>query len=77
MVERIAFNTSHFAGMLALRMSGGPPGGGVSSTSGGMNQMERMMEGGFMSTTGILVGLAVTAVFLGGAIWLRRYRAPN
>ncbi len=74
-VERIAFNTSHFAAML-LRLMGGP--GGAGSTAGKMS-MDSLMQvslGQFLLSPGLWVGLAVTAIFLAAAVRLRRYRDP-
>jgi ABC-2 type transport system permease protein len=74
--ERIAFNTSHFAGMLANRISGG--GEGAPVTASGMS-MDLMPAGGpvqFLVSPGLWIGLAVAAAFLGAAVWLRRNREP-
>jgi ABC-2 type transport system permease protein len=75
-VERIAFNTSHFAAMLANRMSGG--GQVAPVTTSGMS-MDLMPAGGpfqFLISPGLWIGLALTAAFLGAAVRLRRNREP-
>lgn len=75
-VEKIIFNTSHFAGMLANRISGGAQGGVV--TASGMS-MDLMPAGGpvqFLISPGLWIGLAVAAAFLGAAVRLRRKREP-
>jgi len=75
-VERIAFNTSHFAGMLANRISGGAQGAPVSAS--GMS-MDLMPVGGpfhFLVSPGLWIGLALAAVFLGASVRLRRKREP-
>lgn len=75
-VERIAFNTSHFAGMLANRISGGAQGPPV--TASGMS-MDLMPAGGpvqFLFSPGLWIGLAVAAAFLAAAVRLRRKREP-
>ena len=75
-VEKIAFNTSHFAAMLANRMSGGGQGAAVKAS--GMS-MDLMPAGGpiqFLVSPGFWIGLAVAAAFLGAAVRLRRKREP-
>jgi ABC-2 type transport system permease protein len=75
-VEKIVFNTSYFAGMLANRISGG--GQGAIHRPGGMS-MDLMPAGGplqFLVTPGFWIGLAVAAAFLGAAVRLRRKREP-
>ena len=75
-VEKIAFNTSYFAGMLANRISGG--GQGAVDRAGGMS-MDLMPASGpvqFLISPGFWFGLAVAAVFLGAAVRLRRNREP-
>lgn len=75
-VEKIAFNTWHFANMLLYRLSGPeaynfePPG----STS--MSHMVHSNLWKFLSTPGLWIGLAVAAGFLGAAVRLRRHRGP-
>jgi ABC-2 type transport system permease protein len=75
-VEKIAFNTSHFAAMLGHRISGGPE--GAASTVGGMSMdsLTQLTPGQFLISPGLWIGLAVTAVFLAAAVRLRRYREP-
>ena len=75
-VEKIAFNTSHFGAMLANRMSGGAQ-GAVYTANGGMS-MPMTEEGPlqFLVSPGLWIGLAITAAFLGIAVWLRRNREP-
>jgi ABC-2 type transport system permease protein len=73
LVERIAFNTSHFATMLRDHFLGGPqdstPGTGMT-----MDMLAPHPVGHFLMGPGLWIGLAVTAAFLMGAIWLRRSR---
>jgi ABC-2 type transport system permease protein len=74
-IERIVFNTSHFAGMLANRISGGAQGAPVSAS--GMS-MDLMPVGPFhfLVSPGLWIGLALAAAFLGAAVRLRRKREP-
>ena len=74
-VEKIAFGTSHFGLFLQDHFLGGPVTGG----SGGGMSMDMLGEGPwgrFLLDPGLYVGLAVTAMFLLAAVWLRRSRGP-
>jgi ABC-2 type transport system permease protein len=75
-VEKIAFNTSHFAALLGHRFTG--PEAFTFNTSGhmAMNPMTPMDPGKFLSTPGLWIGLVVAAIFLAAAVRLRRYREP-
>jgi ABC-2 type transport system permease protein len=75
-VEKIAFNSSHFATMLANRLGGGAQ-GAVDTSSGAMS-MPMPDEGALqlLVNPGFWIGLAITAAFLGAAVWLRRNREP-
>jgi ABC-2 type transport system permease protein len=76
-VEKIAFNTSHFAAMLGHRLAGGAE--AVASSAPGRFPIDPGMQltlGRFLSTPGLWIGLAVTAAFLAAAVRLRRYRGP-
>jgi ABC-2 type transport system permease protein len=73
-VEKMAFNTSHFAAMVQHRFMGD----GAASQAGGMT-MDMLMPdplGHFLSGPGLWVGLALTALFLFAATRLRRVRGP-
>ena len=75
-VERIAFNTSHFAGMLENRFSGG---GAEALTMPGtfpMNPMTHLTPGTYLSSSGLWIGGIFTAVCIAAAVRLRRYRGP-
>ena len=75
-VEKIAFNTSHFAEWVGYRFSG--PQAYAVIVPGGMT-MDPMMSlglGSFLSTPGLWTGLIVAAAFLAGAVRLRRDRGP-
>lgn len=75
-VEKVAFNTSHFANWLGYRLSGPqaytftPPAGMP------MNPLMTMAPIQFLSTPGLWIGLAFAAAFLAAAAWVRRYRGP-
>ncbi|HEX3527834.1 MAG TPA: ABC transporter permease [Thermoanaerobaculia bacterium] len=76
-VEKIAFNTSHFAAMLGSRLSGGgeapvfPMRG-----SAAIHPLTHFAPLHFLSSPGLWLGLVVTAAFLAAAVRLRRYREP-
>jgi ABC-2 type transport system permease protein len=75
LVEKIAFNTTHFATMLANRVGGGPeavtmPGGSP------MDPTTHLTPGHFLTSAGLWIGLAITAAFLAGAVRLRRSQGP-
>jgi ABC-2 type transport system permease protein len=75
-LEKIAFNTSHFAALLEHRFMGGPE--AVASSGNGMSMasLTPASPGQFLASPGLWIGLAVAAAFLGGAVRLRRYREP-
>jgi ABC-2 type transport system permease protein len=75
-VEKIAFNTSHFVSWLEYRIAGPQA---FPSTPPGSIPMEAMVTldlGKFLSTPGLWVGLAAAAAFFAAAARLRRYRGP-
>ena len=85
-VERIAFNTSHFAAIVQHRFVGGPSVSGAAlrdgvSVSGGtttmsMEGMTPFTLGQLLSSPGLWIGFAVAAAFLAAAVKLRRDRGP-
>jgi ABC-2 type transport system permease protein len=74
-VEKIAFNTSHFATLLLDRLTGGAE---AMTAAGGMpiDPGMHITLGRYLSTPGLWMGLAFTAICLAGAVRLRRYRGP-
>jgi ABC-2 type transport system permease protein len=76
-VEKIAFNTSHFAALLGSRLTGGPK--GEAFPMPGMVQMHSMAHLSpldFLISPGLWIGLVVYAAFLAAAVRLRRYQGP-
>jgi ABC-2 type transport system permease protein len=74
-IERIAFNTSHFATMLGNRL-GGP---GEAATAPSNLAMDAMIHGSFgdlLTSPGLWIGFALAAIFLAAAVRLRRYQGP-
>jgi ABC-2 type transport system permease protein len=79
-MERIAFNTSHFLSLLGYRLAGamqeafaGAPQGG---DPGIIDQVSQLSPLNFLSAPGLWTGLAFAAAFLAAAARLRRYRGP-
>jgi len=74
-VERVVFNTSHFAAMVLNRFIGDPasaaPAGAMTMDLFGQHSL-----GEYLFSPGLWVGLAVTAAFLFVAIRLRHSRGP-
>lgn len=74
-VERVAFNTSNFAGMVRYRFMGAP----ASAAPAGRMTMDMIGPRSFVEylvDPGLWLGLAITAVFLFAAVRLRRSRGP-
>jgi len=76
--ERIAFGSRHFATMLQTHFLGEPS---SDNTSGmtmemSMDMLAPPMLVHFLMSPGLWVGLLVTAIFLLGAVRLRRVRGP-
>jgi ABC-2 type transport system permease protein len=73
-VEKIAFRTSHFLGMLQYRLSGPEPSTATAKNANLMEMVSALTPMQFFSTPGLWVGLGVAAIFLATAVRLRRYR---
>ncbi len=73
-IEKHAFNSSHFAHMLGDRI-GGPAGGNFPGNTS-MAAMTHLHPLYFLVSPGLWIGLAITAAFLAGAVRLRRSQAP-
>jgi ABC-2 type transport system permease protein len=74
-VEKIAFNTSHFGAMLMRRIGGDVAAVTVPGRVP-MDPMTHLTPGHFLSSPGLWIGLAITAAFLAAAVRLRRYQGP-
>jgi len=75
-VEKIAFRTSHFLGMLQYRLTGPEPSTTTARSGNLMEMMSALSPVQFFSTPGLWIGLAVAAIFLAAAVRLRRNREP-
>jgi ABC-2 type transport system permease protein len=74
-LERLAFNSSHFASLLKYRFMG-HLGKAFVFDARGVHSLAQLTPGKFLSTPGLWVGLAFAAIFLAAAVRLRRYREP-
>jgi ABC-2 type transport system permease protein len=73
-VESLVFNSRHLAAVLENRLTGG---GAEALTMPGtfpMNPMTHLTPGTYLSSSGLWIGLAFTAVCLAAAVRLRRHR---
>jgi ABC-2 type transport system permease protein len=75
-VEKIAFNTSHFLGLLTYRLMGPQPSTAPAADATLMDMMAAMTPAEFFSRPGLWIGLAIAAAFIAGAARLRRQRGP-
>jgi len=74
--ERIAFRTTHFASMLSHRFAGGHESAPFPASGMSIDHLMHVNVGEFLIRPGLWIGLGITAVFLAGAVQLRRYRGP-
>ena len=76
--ERIAFGSRHFATLLQTHFLGEPPSDSPSGMTMemSMDMLAPPMLVHFLMSPGLWVGLLVTAIFLLGAVRLRRVRGP-
>jgi len=74
LVEKVAFNTSHFAGWIIYRFSGPEPFTFSQPWNGPMSMQPH--SGGFFTTPGLWLGLVAAAAFLAAAVRMRRNRGP-
>jgi len=73
-VEKIAFNTTHFAALLGSRFTGGPE--AITGPDSFLDPMTQLTPGRFLSSPGLWIGLVIAAGFLAAAVRLRRYQGP-
>ncbi len=74
-VEKIAFNTMHFAAFLEYRVAGGPEAIAMPGKTP-LSPMTHLTPGHFLASPGLWMGLLVATAFLAAAVRLRRYRGP-
>jgi ABC-2 type transport system permease protein len=73
-VEKLAFNTSYFLAMIQERLMG--PGNAMAPKAVPPDFMATLIPHHFFDTPGLWTGLLVAAVFLFGAVRLRRNQGP-
>jgi ABC-2 type transport system permease protein len=76
-VEKIAFNTTHFASLVGARLSGPDDFNFAAHTEGLSAVMSHINPGRFLILPGLWTGLGFTAICIVAAARLRRYREPN
>ena len=80
--EKLLFHTMHFAHLLGYLVTGGATNAFSFRTSSGepvdahFIPLAQITPGRFLSSPGLWIGLAFAAVFLAGAVRMRRYREP-
>jgi len=75
-IEKLAFNTTHFAALLQYRVSGPEYFVFAEQGSPALHAMMHHNLGTFLSTPGLWTGLLVAAILLAAAVRLRRYQGP-
>jgi ABC-2 type transport system permease protein len=77
-LEKIAFNSLHFASMLKNRLFGAGDTAFAFQPhrSIAIDSLAQLTPGRYLSTPGLWIGLVLAAAFLAAAIRLRRYRGP-
>jgi ABC-2 type transport system permease protein len=75
-IEKIAFNSSHFAAMLGYRLGGPQAFHFKPSGNAPIHPMTHIPLAEFLTTPGLWIGLLFAAIFLAAAVRLRRSRGP-
>jgi ABC-2 type transport system permease protein len=75
-VEKIAFNTAHFAAWVGYRFSGDAAGGSFMGDNGAMDPLMHLTPGKFLITPGLWIGLAFFATCIVATARLRRCQGP-
>jgi ABC-2 type transport system permease protein len=77
-LEKIAFNTSHFGAFIGHRLMGFAPHafGFQGHGNATIESLSQLTPGRYLSSPGLWFGLLVAAAFLAAAVRLRRYRGP-
>jgi ABC-2 type transport system permease protein len=76
LVEKIAFNTAYFGAMLKNRFDGNGAGDSFTLRHVNIEGMPSMNASAIFASPGLWLGLLVAALFLAGAVQIRRYRGP-
>ena len=76
LVEKVAFGTAYFAALLKSRFDGNGVGDAFTLKNVSMHGMSEMNAGAIFLSSGLWLGLLVAAIFLAGAVQMRRSRGP-
>ena len=78
LVEKIAFNSSHFGSLLKYRVIGAMAEAFAAEAQGDVviDRLAQLDPGRFLSSPGLWSGLAAAAIFLATAVQLRRRGEP-
>ena len=75
-VEKLAFNTSHFVALLYYRLTGPERYGFAGPGALAAHSMMHLSLAKFLATPGLWTGLIVAVIFLAAAVRLRRRQGP-
>ena len=75
-LEKIVFNTTHFLDMIRYRLNGNGMDVLLTQAHFVIDPMTQMTPLRYLSSPGLWIGLAFTAVFIAAAVQLRRYGGP-
>ena len=78
MLEKMAFNTSHFGSLLQYRLVGWFTQAFIPMAHGSvpLDPLTALTPGKFLGTPGLWFGLVFAAIFIAATVRLRRYREP-
>ena len=75
-VEKLAFNTTHFAAWVGYRLSGSEAGGSFTADNVSMDPLMHLTPGKFLVSPGLWLGLAFFVACIAAAVRLRRSQGP-
>jgi ABC-2 type transport system permease protein len=75
-LEKLAFNTTHFLNILRYRFSGPEEFTFKAAGTAAVHSLMHLDPARFFATPGLWTGLLLAAIFLGGAVVQRKYRGP-
>jgi ABC-2 type transport system permease protein len=75
-LERIAFNSVHFALLIKSRLADFTTQAFAAQAHGTIDSLTQLTPGRFLITPGLWIGLAFAAIFIAAAVRLRRNREP-
>jgi ABC-2 type transport system permease protein len=75
-IEKVAFNTVHFANWLEFRLGGAPGAGAYPGSHMATHAWAHLSAGQFLLSPGLWSGLILAALLLVGAARMRRNRGP-